>query len=40
MKIKKENRKFKDLVITKVDDNYKTVGKYAKLQNLFNSIIT
>ena len=40
MKIKKENRKFKDLMITKVDDNYKTVGKYNKLRNLFNSIIT
>ena len=28
MKIRKENRKFKDLMITKVDDNYKTLGKF------------
>ena len=27
MKIHKENRKYKDLIITKVVDNYKTVGK-------------
>ena len=31
MKIKKEKRKFKDLMITKADDNYKIVGKYIKL---------
>ena len=33
MKIHKENRKYKDLIITKVVDNYKTVGKV--LQKIF-----
>ena len=35
MKIKKENRKFKDLMITKVEDNYKTVGKLLNYSGLF-----
>ena len=36
MKIKKENRKFRDLIITKVDDNYKTVGKYPNFLLILN----
>ena len=36
MKIHKENRKYKDLIITKVVDNYKTVGKV--LQKFFEII--
>ena len=36
MKIHKENRKYKDLIITKVVDNYKTVGKV--FQNFFEIV--